>query len=127
MRFLSGPAEPSSRDTIPLEAFLGEKLNSIPMEDCAFATRGQHFNSTIGMCCNSSEKCEFVGSGKVLRSTIGVERKEEVIDLGYGNTTVPGDKTSDALKGNSPRLKEIKKRRNSRGIFNKCFPVPNQD
>ena len=127
---IMGPDDAGS--AILLEAHPFDKLNSIPLDATAFANRGDYFNSTIALRWKNSDKDEFVRSwtktfiagARVIENRMAEERKETVIDGGYANMDMPGDKTTDAFKTNLPRLMELKRKWDPNGRFNKWFPIP---
>ena len=107
------------------------KMCDVPIDATAFANRGDYFNFTLPVRWKNPDKDEFVRdwtktftSGlKVIENRIAEERKEKVIYGGYANMDMPGDKAADAFKSNLPRLKEVKKKWDPNGRFNKWFPI----
>jgi FAD/FMN-containing dehydrogenase len=129
--FLKIVGSEDAGSAILLEAHPYSKMCSVPLDATAFANRGDYMNCTMAMRWTDPEKDEFVRAWtktfvegvKIIENRIAEEKNEVVIEGGYANMDMPGDKAADAFKSNFPRLQEIKKKWDPTGRFNKWFPI----
>jgi Berberine and berberine like len=124
-----GPEDAGS--AVLLEAYPTGKQASIPSDATAFANRGDFFNSAMIMRWKSPEKDAyvrdwiktFIAGAKELEKRMATNKKESFVEGGYANFNMEDDKIEEAFKGNLPRLKEVKKKWDPKGRFNKWFAI----
>jgi hypothetical protein len=126
---MMGPDDAGS--ALLLECFPTEKLSAVPSDGTAFSNRGKFFNCTLAMRWKDPAKDEIIKQWikklmeevKVIETKTSNERGEVFVEGGYANHNLEEDKATEAFKGNLPRLKEIKKKWDPKGRFNKWFPI----
>jgi len=118
---------------IVYESYPFDQINKLPSDSSAYGNRGKHFNCTVSLRW-SGEKHDawikdfiqnFVRQAReVDRSVMLGEGKEPTEENGYVNFHLPGDPVEKAFGNNLPRLKEVKRKWDPNGRFNKWFSIP---
>jgi hypothetical protein len=116
---------------IIFECFPTEKLSSVPSDGTAFSNRGMFFNCTLSMRWRDPAQDDtirrwikkLIAGVKEIETRTSNERGEVFVEGGYANHNLEEDKAAEAFKGNLPRLKEIKRKWDPKGRFNKWFPI----
>jgi hypothetical protein len=125
----------AAKSAIILKIYPHNKIRTVPDDGTAFANRRNSLNCVIAMRWTSPEHDnfarqwigEFVEGVRTLDAQMAKERAETVVVKGgYTNFEMQGDidKAADGFRENLPRLKEIKKKWDPHGRFNKWFPIP---
>jgi len=114
------------------EAYPYEKTNSVPFEATAYGNRGEHFNNALAVRWKSVENDafvrdwvrEFVKGARAIDKDIAEKNGRKTCETrGYANIPAPEETLGNAFAGNVKRLREVKRKWDPNGRFNKWFPI----
>jgi len=114
------------------EAYPFEKTCSVPFDATAYGNRGRYYGAGIAIRYKGAQNDAwvqswvrgFVAGAREIDAQVAIAAGKPVPPkTGYANLPPPDQTTGDAFQSNLPRLKEVKKKWDPHGRFNKWFNI----
>jgi Berberine and berberine like len=115
------------------ETYPFDHVTKFPADSSAYANRGRHFNCTVQLRWAGSQHDEWVKSWikdfvrdarEIDKRVMLAEGRDPTPERGYATFHLPGDRAEKAFGGNLERLKEVKRKWDPNGRFNKWLNIP---